>query len=111
MPPARDVLEPASLPSDLGPRFAALIRLSEAIRSHPDEKDLFGTLVNELREVVGIFRLEQHLRLTADTKPVGFGKRRIEAVLPADFGQVATHVLSLLAAGGQAPSARRPPIC
>lgn len=51
MPPAADVLEPA-LPNEVSPRFRALIRLAEAIRSHPDEKDLFGTLVNELREVV-----------------------------------------------------------
>jgi formate hydrogenlyase transcriptional activator len=52
MPPAADVLEPASLLNELAPRFKALMRLAEAIRSHPDEKDLFGTLVNELREVV-----------------------------------------------------------
>jgi formate hydrogenlyase transcriptional activator len=52
MSPAADVLEPASLPNELAPRFKALIRLAQAIRSHPDEKDLFGTLVNELREVV-----------------------------------------------------------
>jgi formate hydrogenlyase transcriptional activator len=52
MSPAADVPEPAWLPSELTPRFKALIRLAEAIRSHPDEKDLFGTLVNELRDVV-----------------------------------------------------------
>src|SRR3984893_15202242 len=50
--PAADVPDPVSLPNELAPRFKALIRLAEAIRSHPDEKDLFGTLVNELREVV-----------------------------------------------------------
>ena len=52
MSPAAKALEPASLPNELAPRFKALIRLAEAIRSLPDEKDLFGTLVNELREVV-----------------------------------------------------------
>jgi len=52
MSPAADVEEPVTLPSELTPRFRALIRLAEAIRSHPDEKDLFGTLVNELRDVV-----------------------------------------------------------
>ena len=41
-----------SLPNELAPRFIALNRLAEAIRSHTDEKDLFRTLVNELREVV-----------------------------------------------------------
>jgi formate hydrogenlyase transcriptional activator len=52
MPPAADVPEAVSLPKELTPRFRALIRLAEAIRSQPDEKDLFGILVNELREVV-----------------------------------------------------------
>jgi hypothetical protein len=52
MSPATKASESASLTSELAPRFKALIRLAEAIRSHPDEKDLFGTLVNELREVV-----------------------------------------------------------
>jgi formate hydrogenlyase transcriptional activator len=33
-------------------RYEVLIRLAEAIRSHPDEKDLFQTLANELHEVV-----------------------------------------------------------
>jgi formate hydrogenlyase transcriptional activator len=52
MPTAANALEPASLSDELSSRYQALIRLGEAIRSHPDEKDLFGTLVNELREVV-----------------------------------------------------------
>jgi formate hydrogenlyase transcriptional activator len=41
-----------SLPNELAPRFIALKRLAEVIRSHTDEKDLFRTLVSELREVV-----------------------------------------------------------
>src|SRR6266446_8264964 len=46
-----NALEPA--PLQYGPaRYEAVIRLGEAIRSHPDEKDLFRTLVNELHEVV-----------------------------------------------------------
>ena len=46
-----NALEPA--PLQYGPaRYEAVIRLGEAIRSHPDEKDLFRTIVNELHEVV-----------------------------------------------------------
>jgi formate hydrogenlyase transcriptional activator len=52
MSTAADALEPVSLPNELAPRFKALIRLAEAIRSRPDEKDLFQTLANELGEVV-----------------------------------------------------------
>jgi formate hydrogenlyase transcriptional activator len=33
-------------------RYEALIRLAEAIRSHPDEKDLFRTCANELHQVI-----------------------------------------------------------
>jgi formate hydrogenlyase transcriptional activator len=36
----------------LGPQFESLIRLAEAIRRHPDQKDLFQLLADELREVV-----------------------------------------------------------
>jgi formate hydrogenlyase transcriptional activator len=36
----------------LGPQFESLIRLAEAIRRHPDQKDLFQLLARELREVV-----------------------------------------------------------
>jgi formate hydrogenlyase transcriptional activator len=52
MSTAADALEPVSLPNELAPRFKALIRLAEAIRSHPDEKDLFQNLANELHEVL-----------------------------------------------------------
>ena len=46
-----NALEPA--PLQYGPaRYEAVIRIGEAIRSHPDEKDLFRTIVNELHEVV-----------------------------------------------------------
>ena len=34
------------------PRYEALIRLAEAIRSNPDEKDLFRRCANELRQVI-----------------------------------------------------------
>jgi len=50
--PAANALDPVSLPNELAPRFIALNRLAEGIRSHTDEKDLFRTLVSELREVV-----------------------------------------------------------
>ncbi len=36
----------------LGPQFESLIRLAEAIRRHPDQKDLFQMLADELRQVV-----------------------------------------------------------
>src|SRR5258708_12441093 len=52
MPSAKNALEPAPLRNAPASRYEALIRLAEAIRSHPDEKDLFRTLVNELHEVV-----------------------------------------------------------
>src|SRR5262245_7053029 len=40
-------------------RYEALIRLAEAIRSHPDEKDLFRTCANELRQVIPFHGLLQ----------------------------------------------------
>lgn len=52
MSPAENVLEPVPSNDGLAPRYEALIRLAEAIRSCADEKDLFRTLVNELHEVV-----------------------------------------------------------
>jgi formate hydrogenlyase transcriptional activator len=36
----------------LVPQYESLIRLAEAIRSHPDQKDLFQLLADELRQVV-----------------------------------------------------------
>src|SRR5712672_2048590 len=46
-----NALEPA--PLQYGPaRYEAVIRLGEAIRSHPGENELFHTLVKELHEVV-----------------------------------------------------------
>ncbi len=52
MSPAANVLEPASLPGELVSRYEALIHLAEAIRSNPNENELFRTLVKELHEVV-----------------------------------------------------------
>jgi formate hydrogenlyase transcriptional activator len=52
MSPADNALEPARLQNGPASRYEALIRLAEAIRSHPDENDLFQTLANELHEVV-----------------------------------------------------------
>ena len=52
MPSAANALEPVSLSDELASRYQALIRLGQAIRAHPDEKDLFQTLANELHEVV-----------------------------------------------------------
>jgi formate hydrogenlyase transcriptional activator len=52
MSPAASTLETKPLESQPASRYEALIRLAEAIRSHPDEKDLFQTVANELREVV-----------------------------------------------------------
>jgi formate hydrogenlyase transcriptional activator len=42
----------ASPTQALAPQFESLIRLAEAIRSRPDQKDLFQVLADELREVV-----------------------------------------------------------
>src|SRR5580700_1337639 len=44
--------KPTRATQTLGPQFDSLIRLAEAIRSHPDQKDLFQLLADELREVV-----------------------------------------------------------
>jgi formate hydrogenlyase transcriptional activator len=52
MPSSENALEAVRLPNGSDSRYEALIRLAEAIRSHPDEKDLFRTLVNELHDVV-----------------------------------------------------------
>jgi formate hydrogenlyase transcriptional activator len=52
MSPAAGTVETNPLKSQPAPRYEALIRLGEAIRCHPDEKDLFETVANELREVV-----------------------------------------------------------
>ena len=49
---AANALDPASSPDELASRYQALIRLGQAIRLHPDEKDLFQTLATELHEVV-----------------------------------------------------------
>jgi len=52
MQSAENGLPPATLRDRPASRYDALFRLAEAIRSHPQEKDLFRTLVDELREVV-----------------------------------------------------------
>ena len=49
---ATNALEPAPVRNEPASRYEALVRLAEAIRWQPDEKDLFRTLVNELHEVV-----------------------------------------------------------
>jgi formate hydrogenlyase transcriptional activator len=43
---------PTRAAQTLGPQFESLIRLAEAIRSRPDQNDLFQLLAEELREVV-----------------------------------------------------------
>jgi formate hydrogenlyase transcriptional activator len=56
-----NALESGLSQDGLASRYEALIRLAEAIRSHPDEKQLFQTLANELRHVVpfdGISQLD-----------------------------------------------------
>ena len=52
MSPAANDREAVPLRHGLASRYEVLIRLAEAIRLHPDEKDLFRTLANELHEVV-----------------------------------------------------------
>jgi hypothetical protein len=43
----------------LASRYEALIRRAETIRSHPNEKDLFGTCANELHQVIPFHGLSQ----------------------------------------------------
>jgi formate hydrogenlyase transcriptional activator len=47
-----NALEVAPLSAGLAARYEAVNRIAEVIRSHPDEKDLFQTLANELQQVV-----------------------------------------------------------
>jgi formate hydrogenlyase transcriptional activator len=49
---AANALEAAPLSQELAPRYEALIRLAEVIRSHPEECDLFQTFASELHQVV-----------------------------------------------------------
>jgi formate hydrogenlyase transcriptional activator len=44
---------------ELTPRYEALIRLAELIRSHPEEKDLFESCANELHQVVSFDGINQ----------------------------------------------------
>jgi len=59
MQSAEKALEPTPVQNGPASRYETLIRLAEAIRSHPDEKDLFQTLANELRRVVDFDALYQ----------------------------------------------------
>jgi formate hydrogenlyase transcriptional activator len=43
---------PTRVAETLAPQYESLVRLAEAIRSHPDQKDLFQLLAHELRQVV-----------------------------------------------------------
>ena len=52
-------LEGKSLNQAIASRYEALIRLAEAIRSHPDEKELFRTFANELHQVIPFDGLSQ----------------------------------------------------
>ncbi len=56
---ATNVMAAMPLNEGLASRYEALIRLAEAIRSHPDEKDLFATCANELHEVIPFHGLSQ----------------------------------------------------
>lgn len=56
-PPAADSAATSS--EGLAPRYEALIRLAELIRSHPEEKDLFQSCANELHQVVSFDGINQ----------------------------------------------------
>jgi len=61
MSAASNPLMGAPLSEQLVSRYDALVRLAEAIRSHPDEKDLFRTCANELQQVIpfhGLLRFD-----------------------------------------------------
>jgi formate hydrogenlyase transcriptional activator len=45
-------VQPSGFDNGLVSRYEVLMRLAEAIRSHPDERELFRTLTNELQGVV-----------------------------------------------------------
>ena len=59
MSAASNALVGTLLNEGIASRYEALIRLAEAIRSHPDEKDLFATCANELHEVIPFHSLVQ----------------------------------------------------
>jgi formate hydrogenlyase transcriptional activator len=48
-----------ALPSDVAWRYQALIRLAEALRSHPDPVDLFKTLAQQMQDFVSFDSLAQ----------------------------------------------------
>ena len=52
MPSAEKAPEPATSQNVPASRYEAIVRLAESIRSLPDEKDLFRTLVDELHDVI-----------------------------------------------------------
>src|SRR5947209_1178725 len=56
---ASNAMAAMPLNGGLASRYEALIRLAEAIRSHPDEQDLFATCANELHEVIPFHGLSQ----------------------------------------------------
>jgi formate hydrogenlyase transcriptional activator len=56
---AENALSSTPLGEGLVSRYEALIRLAEAIRSHPDEKDLFRTCANDLHQVIPFHSLVQ----------------------------------------------------
>jgi hypothetical protein len=56
---ASNALEGTPSNEGLASRYEALIRLAEAIRSHPDEKDLFRIFANELYQVIPFHGLSQ----------------------------------------------------
>jgi formate hydrogenlyase transcriptional activator len=50
--PASNRSQPVAVGEGLALRYEALARIAEVIRSHPEEKDLFQTLVSELHQLV-----------------------------------------------------------
>jgi hypothetical protein len=59
MSAAENALASTLLSEGLVSRYEALIRLAEAIRSHPDQKDSFRTCANELHQVIPFHGLSQ----------------------------------------------------
>src|SRR5579863_7088338 len=58
MPPLNDS-QPAARSEELASRYEALVRITELIRSHAEEKDLFQTFASDLHQVVAFDCISQ----------------------------------------------------
>src|ERR1700740_3670661 len=59
MATAANSLTGATSSEGLAPRYEGLVRLSELIRSHPEERNLFQSCANELHQVIAFDGISQ----------------------------------------------------